>query len=127
MRFRLMLSSMSVDVRFLGNISETTKASNFKMQNTIAIDSLYIFTGNDVTHQLLPVGHKSHKRVHFASSSGRDFSVMVHPMLKKFTVLETVVQGLHFLLCNLLDIFAPLPRKMGAQLNLPSFTRYVDG
>ena len=32
---------------------------------------------------------------------------------KMFTVLETVIQGLHFLLCNPLDIFAPGPRKWG--------------
>ena len=30
---------------------------------------------------------------------------------KSFVVLETVIQGLHFLLYNLLDIFAPLPPK----------------
>ena len=39
---------------------------------------------------------------------------MVKPILKKFTVLETVVQGLHFVFCNLLDIFAPWPRKWGS-------------
>ena len=32
-----------------------------------------------------------------------------------------------FPLCNLLDIFAPWPRKMGAEVDLTSFTRYVDG
>ena len=57
--------------------------------------------------QLLPVGGKSHKRVHYGSCFGRDFSIMVQPILKEFTVLETVIQGLHVILCDLLDIFAP--------------------
>ena len=41
-------------------------------------------------------------------SSGRHFSITVQPILKNFTGLEAVIQGLHFFLCNLLDIFAPL-------------------
>ena len=49
------------------------------------------------------------------------------PILKKFTVLKTVIQGLHFPLCNLLEIFSLGPRKMGAHVDLPSSTRYVDG
>ena len=36
-----------------------------------------------------------------------NFSILVQPILKRFTVLETVIQGLHFFLCNILDIFAP--------------------
>ena len=36
-------------------------------------------------------------------------------------------QWLHFLLCNLWDIFAPGPRKMGAHVDLPSIMRYLDG
>ena len=31
------------------NISETTRASNFKMYRNVSLDSLYISTGNDVT------------------------------------------------------------------------------
>ena len=46
-------------------------------------------------HHLLPVGRKSYKRVHFWSCSGRDFSMMVQPILKMFTVFETVIQGFH--------------------------------
>jgi len=66
-------------------------------------------------HYLLPVGSKSHKRVvNFWWHSDRDFSIMVQPIPKWFTVLETVIQGVYFLLCNLLDIFAPWPRKWGS-------------
>ena len=35
------------------------------------------------------------------SCSGRDFSIRFQPILKKFTVLKTEIQGLHFLVCNL--------------------------
>ena len=63
----------------------------------------------------------------FGSSSVRDFSITVQRILTEFTVLETVIEVLHFLFRNLLDIFAPWPRKMGTQVDLPSFTRYVDG
>ena len=50
---------------------------------------------------------KSHKHETLGSYSGDDFSIVVQPILKGFTDLETVIQGLHFLLYNLLDIFAP--------------------
>ena len=42
---------------------------------------------------------KSYKCVHFGSSSRCDFSIAVQPILKKFTVLETVIQGRRF--CSL--------------------------
>ena len=71
-------------------------------------------------HQLLSVGSKSHKHVYFRSCFGGDFSITVQMILKKFTVLEIVIQGLHFLLYNLLDSFAPWPQKMGAQVDLPT-------
>ena len=37
-----------------------------------------------------------------------------------------LIQGLHFAFCNLLDIFAPCPEN-GAQVGLPSSTRYTNG
>ena len=43
-----------------------------------------------------------------------------------FTVLETVVQGLHLLLCNLLDILLLDPENW-AQVNLSSSTRCANG
>ena len=42
---------------------------------------------------------------------------MVQPILKKFTALETAVQGLHFTFCTILDICAPWHRKW-AQVGL---------
>ena len=33
---------------FFFNISETTRTSNFKIYRKVALDSLYILTGNDV-------------------------------------------------------------------------------
>ena len=53
-------------------------------------------------------------RVNCGSCSGRDFSITFQPILKWFTGLETAIQVLHFLLCNLIDIFAPWPRKWGS-------------
>ena len=48
------LLNAMVDVRhchetIFGNISETTKASNFKIYHNVAHESLYISTGNDIT------------------------------------------------------------------------------
>ena len=62
---------------------------------------------------------KSHKRVHFESCLGGHFSIKVQLILKMLTVLETVIQGLYFFCCNLLDICAPWPRKWGSR-SLPS-------
>ena len=71
----------------------------------VALDSLHF--DRKRRHKLLPVRRKSYKRVDFGSWSGRDFSIMVQPILKGFTVFGNRIQGLHFLLCNLLDIYAP--------------------
>ena len=90
---------------------------------------LVVFTfSSEMTSRLLSIGSKSHRRVQFGSWLGCDFSITVHPILKsgKFSFLETVIQGFHFLLCNLLDIFAPCSRKVGGQVDLPSSTQYVD-
>ena len=94
------------EMNFLGNISETIRASNFNIYHKVALDSLYISTGNEV------INYFSDRKqivqpVNFGSFSGHDFSITVQPILKRFTVLESVIQGLHLLLCNLLDIFAP--------------------
>ena len=46
-------------------ISEITRTANFKIHQYLALDSLYIATGNDVMHHhLVPVGCKSNKRAH---------------------------------------------------------------
>ena len=54
---------------------------------------------------------------------GGDFSITVQPILKMFTVLETVIQVLHFFLCNLFDILAHYPRKIEAYVDLHTFVR----
>ena len=56
--------------------------------------------------------------VNLGSSSGHNFSITVQPILKKFTVWETAIRGLHFLFCKLLDIFALDPEN-GAQVARP--------
>ena len=57
------------------------------------------------------------------SSSGRDFSIRVQPILKRFTVFESAFQAASFprppTYCNVLDIFLIDP-KNGAQVGLPS-------
>ena len=59
-------------------------------------------------HNLLPVGIKSHKSVHFGSCLGHDFSLTVQPILKQFTVFACAIKQLYFFfLRNLLDVFAP--------------------
>ena len=65
-------------------------------------------------HKLLPVDSKSYNRVNFKSFSGREFSIMVQPILKRFTVLESIIQGLHFLLVQLVRHFCSLTRKWGS-------------
>ena len=87
---------------------ETANASRFKISNSIALNSLYIFIGNDVTSYFRSQANRMNVFI-----LGRDFSIMVQPILKKFTVLEIVIQVVHFLLCNLLDISATWPRKWG--------------
>ena len=67
------------------NISEITRASDFKIYHKVAIDCLYISTGNDVIN--FPVGRKAYKHVNFGSRSGGDFSITFQPILKVFTVL----------------------------------------
>ena len=72
---------------------------------------LYIFTGNDVADYSITVDSNSHKRGRFGSCSDHDFSITIQPILKKLTVLESLIQGLHFLLCNW--TFLLRPPKMG--------------
>ena len=104
MRFRLMLSSMSAaaasDVtNFFFNISENTGASNFKIQPSITLDSLFIFTGNDITSYFRSATNCIDSslwvmfRSWFLDNSSTDSEM--------FTVSETVIQGLHWLFCNI--------------------------
>ena len=65
---------------------------------------LYISTGNDVTSYF---GSPTNRIIVFILGRDIDDGSTDEPILKKFTVLEIVVQGLHFLMWNILDIFAP--------------------
>ena len=62
---------------------------------------------------------KLHKRVHFGSCSGGDLSITVHSISKRFTVLESLIQLLHFLLCyKPIKHFCSLAPKMGLKWTL---------
>ena len=61
----------------------------------VALDSLYISTGNDVINYFQSEANRTNVK-NFGSCSGRDFSINVQPILKMFTVVEIIVQVLHF-------------------------------
>ena len=61
----------------------------------LALHSLYIFTGNDVTGYFRSAVNRINALI-LGHVLGRDFSITAQPILKKFTVLKTVIQGLHF-------------------------------
>ena len=86
------------------NISETTRASNFKMYRDVSTRQSLHFDRKR-HHDLLPIGSKSHKRVNFGSYSGRDYLITVLWMSTRFTVLERVIQEFHPVLCDAFDIF----------------------
>ena len=126
MRFCLMLSSMSacaaasaaITKRFVKNKIKTVflekiKATNFKNLTQHSRQQSFLFsTGNDVTtHQLFPIGSKSHKCVHFGSCLGRDFWT-IRQILRKFTVLETDSRA-SFSLLQPIRHFCSLTPRMG--------------
>ena len=85
------------------NVSETIRASDFKISHSVGLDSLYIWTGNDVTSYFRSAANRIDVLI-----LGHVWIVVSQSRFNRFQKsLETVVQGLHFLLCNLLDIFAP--------------------
>ena len=106
-------------------ISKTTKPSNFNISHSIALDNLYLHFRGKCRHQLLPVGSKSHKPVHFGSCSGGDFSITVQLILKQFTVLETDSRA-SFSLVQPIRHVCSNPEN-GARVGLPSSTRYANG
>ena len=61
-------------------------ASNFKLYHSVAHESLYISTANDVTIYFRSAANGT-KRVNFGSFCGRDFSIKTQPISKKFTGL----------------------------------------
>ena len=52
------------------NISESFRASNFKIYHNVVLDSLYILTGNDATVYFRAAANRTK-----VSISGRDFSL----------------------------------------------------
>ena len=78
-----------------------------------ALHSLYISTGNNVINYFRSAANRTKAKI-FWSCSGHDSSIIAIPILKRFTVLETVIQGLYFFCCNLLGICTPWPRKWGS-------------
>ena len=74
--------------------------------NSLALSSLYISIGNDITSYFWSEENRINVFI-CGLSSVHDFLIMFQPILKTFTVLETVIQWLHLLMCNILDIFAP--------------------
>ena len=73
------------------NISKITK-----FYGDIHTDIVYNHTGYDIITYFRSAANRAY--VYFGSYSGRDFSVTVRPkpILKRFKVLETVIQGVHF-------------------------------
>ena len=86
-------------------------ASNFKIYRNVGLYSLWIATGNNDI-------------VKFRSC--RDLSIMVQSISKWFTVLERLIQVLHFLFGNPLDTFSSWPQN-GAQVDLLSSTHNING
>ena len=65
-------------------------------------------------HQLLPFGIKSHQRVHFVSCSGSRFLDIGSADSESVYIFEKVIEWLHFIVCNISDIFARWVRKWGS-------------
>ena len=91
------------------NISDTITASDFKIYPKVSLDSLYISTGNDILNYFQLAAN--HTNVNCGSCSGRDFTIMVQPILKRLTFFGTVIQAFHFSFSDPLDILVPLPQK----------------
>ena len=75
---------------FFGISGKLLKLSTSKFNMAQALDSLYISTGNDFNSYFWSTANRINVFI-----LGRDFSITVQPILQKFTVWETVIQGLH--------------------------------
>ena len=102
-------------------------ASNPHIRTNAIPEGIYILTRNDVTIYFWSIGNRTNVFIWW-SCWGRDFSIMVRSISKRITVLESEGWFASFvsLLCNMLDAFAPWPRKR-AQMDLPSSTHYKNG
>ena len=87
MRLRFLSLNAIVDVRRRRRRHEMTFRISRKLlklaTSKTAWESLHFHL--KWCHQLLPVSSKSHKRFHFGTSLGRDFSMRVQPILKSYS------------------------------------------
>ena len=67
------------------NISKSIRGNNFKIYQTVALDSLYISTRNDVIVYFRSVANRINVFIF-----GHDCSITVQSNSKRFTVLEKV-------------------------------------
>ena len=70
----------------------------------------------DMTSLSASIGSKTYKHVTFGSCSGRDCSITVQPILKRFTVFETDSRASFPLVQAIKHFFAPRPRKWKLQM-----------
>ena len=107
------------------NTSDTTRASNVEIYHSIAFDSLYILTGNDVIIYFRSVANRINALI-LGHVGGHDFAVKVQSISERFTVLEREIQVLHLLLCDSIDILL-LDSENGAQLDQTPSMNYISG
>ena len=122
MRFRFMLSSMSAAAAACSafrrhemiffNISKTIRDSDFKIYHKVVLDSLFIRTGNDVINYFRSAANRTNVIKFWVIFESR-FLDNGSTDSEKVYSLETAIQVVHFLLCNVLDIFCSLAHKMG--------------
>ena len=74
-----------------------------------------------MTSRATSVSRKLHKRSHFMSCLGHDFSIRVQLILKWFAILQIVIQELQFMLSRPIDI-GSCPEIWGP--NGPSYHRF---
>ena len=88
------MSAASSTKFFFFNISETTRASNFKIYHNVAQDSLYISTGNDVTICFPLAANRTNMFI--LGHGSTDF--------EKASQFWKLIQRLNFFFCNISDI-----------------------
>ena len=108
---------------FFSKISETTRGSNFKIHYNVALDSLYILTGNDVIAYFWWAANCI-KVFILGACLGRDFPITVQSISERFTVLEMVIQVVHPWFSNSLT-FLLIDPENGAQVDQPSSAHYT--
>ena len=93
----------------MANISETTELAS-KFTTNFSLDSSHILNENDIITNFRSSANRINVFI-YGSYFDRDFSITVQSISKRFTVLERMIQMLHFLFCNPLDIFCSSTTK----------------